>query len=184
MKNKRFIKYFVEGDPTVEGECGGCVACCAIMGVFSLNKPQYVPCEHQLYQIGDEPKPPGGCGIYSDRPGECADYQCLWRSGCLIPSPSMRPDRIGIILDLASPEMVATVGRPFIHAHECWAGAARDPKARYMLDSLIGRMPYVLVFYGKSGVSIVGPADFKISVARAWMGEENFRLYQMGILPR
>ena len=36
------------------------------------------------------------CGIYSDRPGGCAGFTCLWLQGSF--SRSQSPDRIGIVL--------------------------------------------------------------------------------------
>lgn len=184
----KFPKYFDESISVLPAEpaggCGGCVACCTIMGVKSLDKHQFIPCVHQLYRIGDSrPDLPGGCGINDSKPEECAGYKCLWRAGCMLPLPQNRPDRLGIIADLPSPELVEAVGRPFIQVHECWPGARREPRVRYVLEALAERMPYVFVYYNKSGCYIMGPEDFKRAVVRAWVGEDNYRLMEIGVLP-
>jgi len=57
-------------------ECGGCTACCTVLGVKSLNKSDFSPCDHCTGK---------GCGIYSIRPKECQTYQCLWLIGNGIP---------------------------------------------------------------------------------------------------
>lgn len=50
--------------------CNGCTACCTIMGVPSISKPAYTPCQHAT---------PQGCAIYAARPcDECAGFYCAW----------------------------------------------------------------------------------------------------------
>jgi hypothetical protein len=182
----RFLRYFSDADKLIEpaGGCNGCVACCVTIGVHALGKPQYQPCKHQLYQIGESrPDLPGGCAINGTKPEECSGYKCLWRAGCMLPLPQNRPDRLGIIIDFPPPELIAFIGRPFLQVHECWPDARRDPRVRYVLAALGERMPYVLIHHGKTGCNVVGPDPFKTAVARAWLGEENFRLLQIGVYP-
>jgi hypothetical protein len=186
-KGNKFARYFSDEAEQIQPAdgCNGCVACCTIIGVRALNKRQFVPCPHQLYQIGESrPDLAGGCGIHETKPEECSRYKCLWRAGCMLPLPQNRPDRLGVIIDLAPADLIEHIGRPFVQVHECWPDARRDPRVRYVLAALAEKMPYVLIHYGKTGVNIVGPPRFKMSVARAWMGEENFRLLQIGIDPR
>lgn len=186
MKKSKFEMYFNEAAEWADGDaagCGGCTACCEVMGVHSLDKPQFQPCRHQLYRIGEPPAGrPGGCGIYADRPEECSTYKCLWRAGCMKPLPQTRPDRLGLTFDLAPPDLIEYIGRPFVQVHECWPDARNDPKARYVLEALAERMPYVLIRYDKAGCEIMGPPDFKERVARGWMGDQVYQLYQIGLL--
>lgn len=45
--------------------------CCKLLNIPVLQKPRQVWCKH--CQIGV------GCGIYPDRPAECASFYCLYR---------------------------------------------------------------------------------------------------------
>jgi hypothetical protein len=184
----KFEKYFNGDTDRAAGDaagCGGCVACCQVMGVHALDKRQFSACQHQLYRIGEPAAGrPGGCGIYGDRPKECATYRCLWRAGCLIPLPQTRPDKLGLLFDLAPPEVAEAVGGMFVQIYECWPDSRNETKARYVLEAIAEKMPYVLIRYEKAGCEIVGPPKFKRAAARAWMGEEMFNLYEMGLLPK
>jgi hypothetical protein len=51
--------------------CDGCTLCCKLLNIASLKKPRLVWCEHCSIGVG--------CGIYADRPGECADFYCTYR---------------------------------------------------------------------------------------------------------
>jgi hypothetical protein len=53
--------------------CGTCTLCCKVMTVEELRKPNGRWCPHCIKGRG--------CGIYSDRPNECRQFQCgylLW----------------------------------------------------------------------------------------------------------
>jgi hypothetical protein len=71
-------------------ECGACTACCTVLGVTELHKPVNVECAHACE---------AGCSIYDDRPRTCRDWSCDWKNG-LVPGEDLRPDRLGVILDL------------------------------------------------------------------------------------
>jgi len=75
-------------------ECGACTACCTLQGVKEVlgePKPAGVPCP----QLCSDEK---GCGIYADRPTECATYQCLWIQG-LAGELWDRPDFLGVVFE-------------------------------------------------------------------------------------
>ena len=69
-------------------KCGNCTACC---GPSSLHVPgvfgAWERCPHARAKT---------CGIYTDRPRECRDYQCMWTQASAWPS-ELRPDRCGFI---------------------------------------------------------------------------------------
>jgi coenzyme F420-reducing hydrogenase beta subunit len=66
--------------------CGTCTACCTVLDVPELDKPEGVPCQHLTDQ---------GCGIYEDRPEACRTFECLYKVVDM--APRMRPDRSGFI---------------------------------------------------------------------------------------
>lgn len=51
--------------------CDGCTLCCKVLNISVLQKPRQVWCQH--CEIG------AGCGIYEDRPAQCASFYCLYR---------------------------------------------------------------------------------------------------------
>lgn len=65
----------MEGNKVIEEgrHCGGCTLCCSILGVKELEKPPLQDCPH--CEIGKK------CNIYSTRPKECIDFDCLWKAG-------------------------------------------------------------------------------------------------------
>lgn len=68
--------------------CGGCTACCKLVGNETLHKAPGVRCVHQKFKTG--------CAIYKDRPQECAQWFCLWLVSDL---PLSRPDRSHFVID-------------------------------------------------------------------------------------
>jgi hypothetical protein len=79
--------------PMTQRSCGGCTACCMVVGVKALAKPFYCPCHHQ----GE-----GRCNAYAQRPEDCRDYACFWLAG--LGDDADRPDRLGVVLTLAESE--------------------------------------------------------------------------------
>lgn len=109
-------------------ECGGCTACCKVMGVPELSKPDFVVCGHATKKVG--------CGIYEKRPTSCREFNCLWAYG-LLPE-GCRPDKIGIVC-------VPTGDQTRMQAMEVWPGAAKGDIARVVLDSVRAKMDVIVV---------------------------------------
>jgi hypothetical protein len=69
--------------------CGGCTACCTVVGVEELGKPYNCKCEHDNGS---------GCAIYGKHPGSCKEFACFWAMGIFGDIPELRPDRLGVLL--------------------------------------------------------------------------------------
>jgi hypothetical protein len=106
--------------------CDGCTACCHVFVVPELDKPGYAPCRHLTAPANPEgqpdreeqsaqPEQPAGCGIHADRPRVCRDFVCAYAMGLLGDSVSRRPDRSGLLMQLAPPHR--------LQVWEVWAGA-------------------------------------------------------------
>ena len=67
-------------------DCGGCTVCCEILEIPTLKKPSRKMCSN----VCDT-----GCGIYNERPSECAQFQCVWSEGYT--GNGQRPDKSGIM---------------------------------------------------------------------------------------
>jgi hypothetical protein len=74
-------------DIAEENRCGSCTACCTVMGVDELAKPNFVKCDHVCAT---------GCASYSTRPQSCRDFECLYLMGPM--PPEFRPDKWGVML--------------------------------------------------------------------------------------
>jgi hypothetical protein len=94
--------------------CDGCTACCHVFAVPELDKAGYAPCRHLTATAGGEGHErqedpegraarPAGCGIHADRPRVCRDFVCAYAMGLLGDSILRRPDRSGLLMQLAPP---------------------------------------------------------------------------------
>lgn len=66
--------------------------CCKVLGIAVLQKPHGTWCRHCI--------PGKGCGIYSERPGECKIFFCLWLLDARL-GPEWKPDHSKIVLNVA-----------------------------------------------------------------------------------
>lgn len=111
--------------------CGDCTCCCTIMGVSTLEKPQYMKCYHEQK----------GCAVYEQRPEDCREYSCLWLLG-MIGDERHRPDKIGLIFDVGNNRYGS-----FIVAWECLEDAHQ--KNLYLLEKLAKSKLVVVRRYNK-----------------------------------
>lgn len=118
--------------------CGGCTACCTILGVGAVNKGHYTPCKHICQQ---------GCSIYSDRPLVCVEWECAWKSGWIDGDERRRPDRLGLMF-----EFRVLGGRHFLWCYEVWPDAFKEAKVSYLLARLKNKETLVLCKYGSMRV--------------------------------
>jgi hypothetical protein len=126
-----------------ERSCGACTACCTILGVADLKKPSYVPCCHLAGNA---------CGIYADRPRSCRIWSCNWLLGRDPGGDERhRPDALGLMF---ADEYVEGVGNLLV-AYEVRSGAAREPKAAYVLNRLGKTRPVAVLSDG-------GPLNYQV----------------------
>jgi len=69
--------------------CGDCTLCCKVMAIEELAKPAGSWCQHC--------KPRRGCLVYTDRPGECRSFSCMWLVNELL-DESWKPNRSKLVL--------------------------------------------------------------------------------------
>ncbi len=104
-------------------QCDGCTACCTVLGVKALKKPQYTPCTHCV----------NGCAIYQSRPQECQTYQCLWLVG--EGEPQHRPDKLGVIVETTYLDL-GTIQAPAVIVREVEPGASNRTNARDFIGAV------------------------------------------------
>lgn len=69
--------------------CGSCTACCTLLSIPELQKPEATKCSHQCQW---------GCGIYGERPESCRVFECLWLQGAL--GRKYKPDECGLMVSM------------------------------------------------------------------------------------
>jgi len=69
------------------------MACCQVLDIEDpeLVKPAGILCRHCS----------NGCSIYPTRPNACRDWLCMWRELSGLLDESWRPDRSGVLMQMA-----------------------------------------------------------------------------------
>ena len=119
--------------PTEGRQCGDCQACCEILEINVLNKPQWKKCVNQCEK---------GCAIYEDRPQPCRDWSCMWLRGYIPGDERRRPDKLGVMFDLQY-QIWEKFGVQLLTAYEVWDGAFQQ--AGYFLNKLAEKYPIMLI---------------------------------------
>jgi hypothetical protein len=137
--------------------CGTCTACCTILGVVELNKPNYSPCSHECK---------AGCAIYSTRPVSCRVWSCNWLYGREPAGDERRrPDKLGLMF---THEDIGRRGK-ILTAYEVWPGAAMEAPAAFLLRKLTGRGQFILVLSGggpgRGRAQVIGPPGCQAGAA-------------------
>jgi hypothetical protein len=122
-----------------ETSCGDCTACCTIFAVAKLDKPQQVTCKHLC---GSK------CGIYENRPGECAEYFCGWRQG-FVTGLDRRPDRWGVVFHRPADTAV-----PSLFVYELVAGRSQDKDVQWAVARFRKRFPDFRIVYLAPGTIV------------------------------
>ncbi len=108
-------------------KCGACTACCTVMEVRALDKPENQKCTHECAQ---------GCEVYSARPRPCRTYRCEWINGKF--ELGDRPDLIGVIIDDGGgPAFTETWGKDAVTVREVTVQASESGRAEELINSLV-----------------------------------------------
>lgn len=131
--------------------CGGCTACCTILGIPTLGKPMMRRCAHECA---------AGCAVYERRPEECAEFLCLWREGW--GTDAMRPDLCRFMLWTQEQPHVYRYAQGFVKvpatvvvAYESEANAFQTEPFQLVRRNLL-RMGAVLMEFHDSTVRVYG----------------------------
>lgn len=126
-------------EPVQNRSCGSCNACCTVLQITELDKPLNTPCKHLCQSDA------GSCGIYTERPPSCSNFQCLYLQGW-IGGEIHRPDKCGIMWTVSKGDV-----------YQAWLLTETiDTKQQYMLNKVAKSIVFVIRrLNGKS--SLMGP---------------------------
>lgn len=142
--------------------CDGCTACCTVKQIAELNKPEHTKCEHVKDSVDMHPPARGGCTIYKDRPQSCLDYFCAWRYGILGDDRKFRPDRIGLVFDIAE---APPPGVLMVSVREVTPGKVEENMG--LLNELVAARGYVLYLMRGDKRHFMGPEE-KVRACHEW----------------
>lgn len=126
--------------------CGDCTACCTVMGVKSIDKPEGTPCSKLCK---------AGCSVYAERPDDCRDFSCVWlQDDGRVLRNMERPDRVGVMFDVT--QEGSKLGNALV-ARTVRPGAFLELAATRLIKKLARRTLIVLVDGERRG--LVGPED-------------------------
>lgn len=137
----------VIGDRLASRSCGPCRACCTVKAVLDYQppKPAWSPCSSLCGR---------GCSIYRERPKSCVEYLCGWRLG--LGGSASRPDRCGVIVDVAEIRLEMTDGT---HQRSEVVGLTVHGTGKPFDPEPIGRMLEDASRVGISFVAFANPED-------------------------
>jgi hypothetical protein len=131
----------------VQRECGDCQACCTLLFIEELKKPERERCPQQCKK---------GCSIYVDRPPSCSSFRCRWLQGDPNLERRDRPDRLGVMFDNHSALKELFEGIKFVVAREVRPGAFKHKRAARWVSTLAEeRLVVQISYFGKR--KVVGP---------------------------
>ena len=130
--------------------CGKCTACCTVLGVQELKKPEYQPCTHLCET---------GCSIYGGRPKECQTYECFWlATNIKLQNDDLpvecRPDKIGVILEV---EDNTALGGIVVTVREVWPGASDSRKVKILALKIAHPLKAAILIISDGGRRFVFP---------------------------
>ena len=126
--------------------CEGCTACCSVLKIDALDKPQYTPCIHCE----------GGCTIYDTKPKTCSEFECAYLQGKNIPL-SLRPDNCGIIFMKKTDRIFSGLLIPGMEVSDIAKGQIdsfnRQGYSVVLIDQRVSK-PHIMLAEGHDGETI------------------------------
>lgn len=142
-----------EAVPLVAGRsCAGCTMCCKLLGIEALEKPRLTLCEHCT--VGK------GCGIYEERPVECADFYCAW-----LVNPNLgdewrpRDAKMMVSFDAVSNRVVVHVDPS---RSDAWKKQPHYRQIKNMAMQALRNQGHLLVWQGREAIVVLPDRDVSL----------------------
>ncbi|MDN5006177.1 hypothetical protein ACFQZO_35605 [Bradyrhizobium sp. GCM10027634] len=129
--------------------CGSCTLCCKVYNVVAFGKPAGTWCSHC--------EPTLGCAIHDSRPGECAAFDCLWKTMLALPV-HWKPDQAKMVLTVhPHTNNIQVVVDPDLPA--AWTRQPYHSQLRLLAKSNMANGHLVIVFVGELATLILPDQD-------------------------
>lgn len=142
-----------EAVPLVPGRsCAGCTMCCKLLGIEALEKPRLTLCTHCT--VGK------GCGIYEERPVECAEFYCAW-----LVNPGLgdewrpRDAKMMIAFDAVSNRVVVHVDP---QRSDAWKKQPHYRQIKNMAVQALRNQGHLLVWQGREAIVVLPDRDVSL----------------------
>lgn len=128
--------------------------CCKLLGIEALEKPRSTLCQH--CKVGE------GCGIYADRPTECADFFCAW-----LVNPSLNDEwrpkdaRMLIAFDDVANRVVVHVDPT---RRDAWKKQPHYRQIKHMASQALRNKGHLLVWQGREAIVVLPDRDVSLGV--------------------
>ncbi len=126
--------------------------CCKLLGIQELAKPRLTWCSH--CKIG------AGCGIYADRPQECADFYCAWLVNASL-GPEWRPVDAKMVISFDT-----SANRVVVHVDpargDAWRKAPHYAQIKRMAAQALSRQGHLLVWQGYNAFVVLPDKDVNL----------------------
>jgi hypothetical protein len=161
------LKLLEPEGPMNPRECGGCTACCKLLGVTDLDppKPAWTWCKHCT--VGQ------GCQIYDSRPQSCKNFACMYQLGTP-PLEGMRPDQCKVMYVAGytkadEDKMRAMTGSTFkflVAAYELVPGAHKNSNNRKFIQYLLmNELAVAILPDNRSQRKLLVPEGHQLNIA-------------------
>ncbi|QAU46703.1 hypothetical protein [Bradyrhizobium guangzhouense] len=137
-----------------ERACGSCTLCCKVYNVVAFGKPAGAWCSHC--------EPTLGCAIHDSRPGECAVFDCLWKTMPALPM-HWKPDQAKMVLTVhPTTNNIQVVVDPDLPS--AWTRQPYHSQLRVLAKSNMAKGHLVIVFVGEQATLILPDQDVPLGI--------------------
>ena len=126
--------------------------CCKLLGIEALEKPRLTLCTHCT--VGK------GCGIYEERPVECAEFYCAW-----LVNPGLgdewrpRDAKMMIAFDAVSNRVVVHVDP---QRSDAWKKQPHYRQIKNMAVQALRNQGHLLVWQGREAIVVLPDRDVSL----------------------
>jgi len=133
-------------------ECGSCTLCCKVYNIPELGKDMGKWCKHC--------KPGKGCLIHDQLPGQCAAFNCLWRTEEGLPA-HWKPDQAKMVLTV-HPNTLYIYVQVDPGAPSAWLRQPYHGELRQWAKNNLQKGMFVIVFVNYEATLIMPDQDLPL----------------------
>lgn len=126
--------------------------CCKLLGIEALEKPRLTLCQHCT--VGQ------GCGIYAERPNECAEFFCAWLVNPAL-SDEWRPRDAKMLISFD-----AVSNRVLVHVdpsrRDAWKKQPHYRQIKNMAAQALRNRGHLLVWQGREAIVVLPDRDVSL----------------------